>query len=308
MKTSEITSIVRSPFFYVGDKYKLLPQLIPLFPEEFERIIEPFVGGGSVFLNTETKDVIVNDLDSNVISIHNLLYSQGKNMNSFITEFTKLARRYGLSCSYLGDEISSEIRSKYPKTYFAQTNRSGYTKLKEKYNNSNKREVLELYMLMIYGFNRMLRFNKKGDFNIPVGNVDFNSNVVRALHGYADRTMDRRIIYKNEKFENFLNSVKYRSSDFLYVDPPYLITASEYNKDWDIQSENNLYSILDRLNDKKVKFALSNVVIYGDRSNPILEKWMRNYNVNYVRSNYINYFDNRKKTLKEVLVCNYDHA
>jgi DNA adenine methylase len=87
-----------------------------------------------------------------------------------------------------------------------------------------------------------------------------------------------------------------------------LITASEYNKGWDETCEIRLYAILDQLNARGVKFALSNVEIYGERSNIILESWMKKYQVHVVTSNYINYFDNGKKTLKEVLVCNYEQA
>ena len=306
MKTVLMTSFIRSPFFYVGDKYKLLPQISKLFPKDFDRIIEPFVGGGSVFLNTEAPEVLANDLDSNVIDIHELLYLQGEQMNQFISKFTKLARSYGLTCSFDGDLVPEDVRKKFPKTYFAQLNRPGYAKLKEKYNSSKKRDVLELYILMVYGFNRMLRFNRAGDFNIPVGNVDFNLNVVRALQGYSSKTVGRKVSFSNLEFEVFLKSLTYRKGDFLYVDPPYLITASEYNKDWNESCELRLYEILDYLNTLGVKFALSNVEIYGDRANIILEKWMQKYQVHVVSSNYINYFDNGKKKLKEVLVCNYE--
>ena len=306
MKTEVLASFTRSPFFYVGDKYKLLPQISQLFPKEFDRIIEPFVGGGSVFLNTEASEVLANDLDSNVIDIHELLHSQGEQMDQFISKFAKLARSYGLTCSFDGDLVPEDVRKEFPKTYFAYLNRAGYTKLKEKYNRSEKREVLELYTLMIYGFNRMLRFNRMGDFNIPVGNVDFNPNVVRALQGYSAKTMGRKVSFSNLEFEVFLKSITYKRGDFLYVDPPYLITASEYNKGWDELCESRLYAILDHLNTLGVKFAVSNVEIYGDRINIILEKWMRKYKVHTVSSNYINYFDNGKKILKEVLVCNYE--
>ena len=306
MKTAEVTSFVRSPFFYVGDKYKLLPQITQLFPKDFERIIEPFVGGGSVFLNTEAPEVLANDLDSNVIEIHELLFLQGEKMDQFISKFAKLARSYDLSCSFDGDLVPDDVRREFPKTYFAHLNRPGYAKLKEKYNCSKKRDALELYALMIYGFNRMLRFNRDGNFNIPVGNVDFNPNVVRALQGYSSRTVGRKVSFSNLEFEVFLDSIKYRKGDFLYVDPPYLITRSEYNKGWDESCELRLYELLDRLNALGVKFALSNVEVYGDRSNEILEKWMQKYQVHVVSSNYINYFDNGKKSLKEVLVCNYE--
>ena len=152
----------------------------------------------------------------------------------------------------------------------------------------------------------MLRFNREGKFNIPVGNVDFNPNVVKALQGYSSRTIGRNVVFSNLEFEAFLNSVSFKEGDFLYVDPPYLITASEYNKGWDETCESRLYAILDHLNTFGVKFAVSNVEIYGDRANVMLEKWMQKYKVHTVSSNYINYFDNGKKKLKEVLVCNYE--
>lgn len=308
MEIAEKISFMRSPFFYVGDKYKLLPQIAPLFPKEFKRIIEPFVGGGSVFLNADAQEVLANDLDSNVIGIHRLLLSQAEKMDQFILQFANLARSYGLTCSFDGDVVSADVRSEFPKTYFAHLNRLGFNTLKEKYNSSKERNELELYALMIYGFNRMLRFNKDGKFNIPVGNVDFNPNVVKALQGYSNRTVGRDVIFSNLEFEEFLNSVSFKEGDFLYVDPPYLITASEYNKGWDESCEVRLYAALDRLNAKGVKFALSNVEIYGDRVNTLLENWMQKYQVHVVTSNYINYFDNGKKTLKEVLVCNYEQA
>lgn len=306
MQTAEKISFIRSPFFYVGDKYKLLPQITPLFPTEFKRIIEPFVGGGSVFLNADAQEVLANDLDSNVIGIHKLLLSQAEKMDEFVLNFAKLARSYGLTCSFDGDVVSPEVKKEFPKTYFAHLNRSGFNTLKEKYNSSVDRDELELYVLMIYGFNRMLRFNKEGKYNIPVGNVDFNPNVVKALQGYSSRTVGRNVVFSNLDFEAFLSSVSFKEGDFLYVDPPYLLTASEYNKDWDETCESRLYAILDHLNTTGVKFAVSNVEMYGDRANIILEKWMRKYKVHTVSSNYINYFDNGKKKLKEVLVCNYE--
>jgi len=128
------------------------------------------------------------------------------------------------------------------------------------------------------------------------------------LQGYSSRTNGRNVEFSNLEFEAFLNSITFQKEDFLYIDPPYLITASEYNKGWDENCESRLYEILDLLNSRGVKFALSNVEVYGHRSNEILENWMKKYEVHVITSNYINYFDNGKKMLKEVLVCNYEQA
>ena len=65
--------VIRSPFFYVGDKYKLMPQLRMLFPENISIYVEPFAGGGSSFLNTNANKYIVNDIDYYVIELHKCL-------------------------------------------------------------------------------------------------------------------------------------------------------------------------------------------------------------------------------------------
>lgn len=71
------------------------------------------------------------------------------------------------------------------KTYYSKYNKDAYLKMRQDYN-KNKDNVLLLYLLLIYGFNHMIRFNSKGDFNLPVGNVDFNKNVYIALINYLN--------------------------------------------------------------------------------------------------------------------------
>jgi len=223
-----------------------------------------------------------------------------------ISNLTGLAHSYGLTCSFDGDLVDPMVKKEFPKTYFAHLNRTGFNKLKKDYNDSTKKDPLQLYALMIYGFNRMLRFNRAGKYNIPVGNVDLNTNVIRALQGYSKNTIGRSIEFRNQDFETFLCSQEYKSGDFVYIDPPYLITESEYNKGWNEESEHRLYSVLDSLNARGIRFAVSNVEIYRDRKNVILENWMKKHKVHIIKSNYINYFDNGKKSIKEVLVCNYE--
>ena len=66
----ENSKTIRSPFFYVGDKYKLMPQLKQLMPKKIEQYIEPFVGGGSSFLNSKGTSYMLNDIDSYVVELH----------------------------------------------------------------------------------------------------------------------------------------------------------------------------------------------------------------------------------------------
>ena len=84
----------RSPLFYVGDKYKLLPYIKPLFPENINNFYEPFVGGGSVFLNIKANNYLINDIDSNVMNIHKMLFDNAEKLDLFtrkIITFIKLS-------------------------------------------------------------------------------------------------------------------------------------------------------------------------------------------------------------------------
>ena len=88
--------------------------------------------------------------------------------------------------------------------------------------------------------------------------------------------------------------------------PPYIISFSEYNKLWDEDKERELLSLLDDLNARGVKFAISNIIAYKGRENKIFKEWMQKYKVFKIKSNYISYYDNTKKDISEVLVVNYD--
>jgi len=295
----------RSPLFYVGDKYKLIDELKTFFPDNIDTFVEPFVGGGSAFMNIEAKNYILNDINQSVIQLHRLLCVNSKCGNAFIKNLIGHAKHYGLSCSYLNDTIPSDLKAKHPKTYFAEYNKKGYNQMRSDFNNAARRNPRILYLLLIYGFNRMIRFNNHNNFNIPVGNVDFNDNVVEALNNYFETVAERDIAWSSIDFRRLFENLKLGANDFVYLDPPYLITFSEYNKLWNEDTETALLQILDILNANNIRFAISNVTHYKYRVNRLFLNWADRYNIHPVHSNYISYHDNTIKHFNEVLVTNY---
>ncbi|MBN3013642.1 Dam family site-specific DNA-(adenine-N6)-methyltransferase [Ruthenibacterium lactatiformans] len=304
MSIHTTTQYRRSPFFYVGDKFKLLSQLEENFPKDIDRFIEPFCGGGSVFLNTDANQYLLNDIDSYMIQLHEFLMSYAENQEEFWNELKKYILEYNLSATFLDRNVPEQLRKEFKKTYFAKYNKEAYTKLRSDFN-VTKDNMMQLYMLLIYGFNRMLRFNGKGDFNLPVGNVDFNKNVVNALNDYFDYVADKDIIFFNTDFEEFVKEIEPTKDDFVYLDPPYLITFSEYNKLWNEDSEMRLIRFLDELDDSGIRFAVSNVLWHRKRYNGTFNEWAQKYNIVQIESNYISYHDNTEKNSIEVLVKNY---
>lgn len=296
---------IRSPFFYVGDKYKLMPQLKSLFPDDIDNYIEPFVGGGSSFLNSSGKKYILNDIDENVIALHNELGKYADNSEELLEKIYNIIDYYGLSCSFKGKSVPEKLKKKYVKTYYSKYNKEAYLRMRKDYNN-NKDNTLLLYILLIYGFNHMIRFNSKGDFNLPVGNVDFNKNVYNALINYLDFRKNNEIIFENTDYQKFLNKIEFKEKDYVFLDPPYLISMSEYNKLWNDKKEVELCDFLDKLDQKGVKFGITNLIYHKGKENETFNNWSKKYNVYDIESNYISFNDNTiKKDSKEVFVTNY---
>lgn len=266
---------------------------------------EPFVGGGTVFLNVEAKKYFLNDINKHIVNIHKFLTSNAKNPVRFFKDAERIIDKYKLSRSYKEDIVPNHLKREFKKTYYARFNKNGYEKLRVHTNEKNNNDPLVLYILLIYGFNRMLRFSVGGKFNLPVGNVDFNKNVERALNDYFDFVLDKDIQFTSQDFREFFEKRDYKQDDLVYFDPPYLITASEYNKLWSEKSENDLLGLIDQLDERKIKFVLSNVTHYNGNRNNLLIEWMNKYNVYEVESNYISYRDNTRKKIKEVLITNY---
>lgn len=297
----ENSKTIRSPFFYVGDKYKLMPQLKQLMPKKIEQYIEPFVGGGSSFLNSKGTSYMLNDIDSYVVELHRQIGSYTGKSEELFDALFEIIDFYGLSCSYRGICVPEDMKKKYVKTY----NKDAYIRMRKDFN-ANKNDFLRLYLLLIYGFNHMIRFNGKGDFNLPVGNVDFNNNVYQALNNYLDFVGEHEIEFFNMDYISFLEKIRFDKNSYVFLDPPYLISMSEYNKLWNDKKEDELCEYLDSLNDRGIKFGITNLITHKGKVNQRFLEWSKKYCAYDVKSNYISFNDNTiKADSQEVFVTNY---
>lgn len=295
--------VIRSPFFYVGDKYKLMPQLKELFPWNINRYIEPFVGGGSSFLNVDAQEYLVNDIDKYVVQLHRFLCRYVGKRDELVNELYAIIDKYKMSCSYRNIVVPDELKKQYVKTYYSHYNKLGYSKMKEAYN--KKHEDSLLYLLLIYGFNHMIRFNSSGVFNLPVGNVDFNKNVYNAISDYLVFMETADVEFYSMDYAEFIGQLELRTEDFIYCDPPYLVSDSEYNKLWDEEEEIRLCGILDDLDARGIRFGITNLVNHKGKSNTIFSEWAQKYTIYNISSNYISFNDNTiKDDSKEVYVTN----
>lgn len=298
----------KSAINYTGGKFKLIPQILPLFPKEINNFYDVFAGGANVTINTKAQKYFVNDISREVIELYQFLGKQ--NSKNLIDKIESLIEEYGLSNTKL---YGYEYYNTTSTVGLKDVNKEIYQKLRKDFNNKVFEKEIEpiiFYILIVYGFNNQIRFNNSGDFNMPTGKRDFNRNMVAKLESFVCELQKREIVYSAMDFRQFFTGREFSKNDFVYLDPPYLISTAAYNENggWTITDEIDLLQILDTLNKNGVKFALSNVLVHKGNVNKILNKWAKNYNVyeldfNYNNSNYQS--KAKVNNTVEVLITNY---
>ena len=299
--------IIKSPLNYTGGKYKLLPQLLPLFPKSINTFVDIFCGGCNVAINISAKKIICNDIDSNLIGLFN--YFNKKTFNELFPAIKKVITDFNLTDSPTNGYEFYNCNTAYG---LGNYNREGFLKLRETFNGiekDNDNYYLFLYVLIVYAFNNQIRFNSEGKFNLPVGKRDFNLKMQSKLKLFLSVLKTKNISFTNKDFTK-IKPENLTSNDFVYADPPYLITCATYNeKSWNDDEEKRLLEYLDSLNEKGVLFALSNVLSTDNKTNDILNNWLnqRKYQCHHLDFNYNNSNYHKKNIAKtdEVLITNY---
>jgi len=290
--------MINSPLNYTGNKFKLLLQIMPYLNNQADKFVDVFAGSGLVGLNSDCSEVILND--NNKITIELLNYFKEKNAEEIIQIMDDFITKYGFTDTYRkGKKMYVEEKHEGLSRY----NKEPFNKLKNDYNLSPS--VDKLFALTVYGFNHYIRFNSAGKYNVPVGKVDYSSSLREKTKEYTKAFRNKDIKILNFDFRN--KELYQDKTAIYYFDPPYLITDAPYNNKWSEDDEKDLLKLLDYLNERNMKFALSNVLESNGKENLILKKWSKKYNVHYMDRKYLN-SNYRKKNItiaKEVLITNY---
>ena len=307
----QATALIQSPLNYTGGKYKLLPQLLPLFPSDIGLFVDLFCGGGNVGINVPCGKVIFNDSNE----VIRYLFGTFRNLEKEETFrlIDGIIQKYGLSNS---EKYGYEHYGCDSATGLAKYNAKGFNRLRSDFNKMRCKDYgyyVALFVLIVYSFNNQIRFNKRGEFNLPVGKRDFNKRMRLKLSFFIDRLKAACCEFESSDFRK-LNSEGWDKDTFVYADPPYLITCASYNEQdgWNASLERALLSYLDGLDARGVRFALSNVLKSKGKENRILAEWASKnaarYKVIYLDYSYANssyHTLDRTSKADEVVVVNY---
>lgn len=306
--------MIQSPLNYTGGKYRLLSQILPLFPKNIDLFVDLFCGGCNVGVNAASRRVVYNDLNRELLRLYDTFRRRDKEtvlgwIYQIIEEYhLSQAGRFGYD--HYGCESGKGL---------GEYNREGYLRLRADYNRARQGPgdedytTVMLYVLIVYAFNNQIRFNRQGEFNLPVGKRDFNPNMERKLSDFIDRLKEQDCRFTCRDFRDFDVS-SLGAGDFVYADPPYLIACAPYNEQggWNEELERALLDFLDRLDGQGVRFALSNVLRSKGKENKILLEWLdkhrgkyRAIHLNYSYANASYHTKDRLSVSEEVLIVNY---
>lgn len=294
---------IRSPLNYTGNKHKLLKEIIPKIPIKAQKILDLFCGGTSVGLNSKVEEVIFIDKNEKLINL--LKFFQKNKFEYILKKLEEEVDKYDLTNSYKNtykyykEKIKQEKLDENENNGLRSLNRVGYLKLREDYNSLEDKDSeeanIKLYLLMLYAFNNDMRFNHYGNFNLPVGKTDLNNANIKKLKIYLEYIEKKKFEYICMNFNEIKIKKIIEKVDFVYLDPPYLITTAVYNESdgWKENDEIKLLELLDYLLKINKPFILSNVLCKGDKYNEYLNKWIK---------------QNKSKILVEYLDMNYKSA
>ncbi|EKX98974.1 DNA adenine methylase [Aggregatibacter actinomycetemcomitans Y4] len=189
------------PFLkWAGGKYRLMDEINRLLPKRKQCLVEPFVGAGAVFLNSNFKRYILADINPDLINLFNIVKLD--------------VERYIQACKpiFFHPEANTEI-------YY-------YGKRKE-FNQSTdvfQRAVLFLY-LNRFGFNGLCRYNSKNEFNVPFGDYKTHYFPEEELRFFAAKAQSAVFICAD--FQQTFEMADENS--VIYCDPPYAPLSQDSN-------------------------------------------------------------------------------
>ena len=265
-----------------GIKSKLVPFIKQSVDWSFEgKWIEPFMGSGVVGFNIIPRNAVFADSNPHLINFYNAIASgkiDGLKVRKFLEQQGEILSRCGQDYCY-------EVRERFNKTH----------------------EPLDFLFLNRSCFNGMIRFNRKGDFNVPFGHKPqrFAKAYITKIVNQVDyvHVMSR---HSNWSFicQDFRETLKDISEgDFVYCDPPYVGRHVDYFDSWDEDNEQYLF---ETLNQSSCKFILSTWHSNQHRENVFLKTLWSEFNMLTKEHFYhIGAKEENRKPMLEALVMNY---
>ena len=228
-----INRVFVPPFKIQGIKTKLVPIIASCATVDRSTTwVEPFMGSGVVGLNVANRDAIFADINPHVINFYNQLKA-GSISSAIVKQFLE---EHGSKLSDRGEEYYYFVRDRFNDEY----------------------SPLDFLFLNRSCFNGMIRFNRRGKFNVPFGHKPnrfakaYVTKIVNQVKHFELKLRSSNWIFLCQPFEKTIAMADERS--FIYCDPPYIGRHVDYFDSWDEEMEKRLHESLMK---SRAKYMLS---------------------------------------------------
>lgn len=203
---------------YRGGKSKEINNFIEFIPNQYDRYIEPFAGGAALFFYLAPNAALINDINSRLVNFYSAVREI---FDSLKAELTRL------ELTYRSNQMEYEqIKMKDKSQHVENKNEALYYLLRDMYNGIIEKKYLDAtlyYFINKTSYSGMLRFNSKGEFNVPFGRYkNFNTQLVSEEHS----ELLKRTEITNEDYSEIFN--RCTVNDFVFLDPPYDCIFTDY--------------------------------------------------------------------------------
>jgi len=244
--------------------------------------IEPFMGSGVVGFNVRPKRAIFADANPHIINFYDAIKHS---------------------------KITAGIAKEFLEKEGAQLQASGkdyYYEVRERFNKYS--DPLDLLFLNRACFNGVMRFNKKGAFNVPFGHKPerfakaYITKITNQIKYVADALSQYNWQFVCQDFRKTISSAS--QDDFIYCDPPYIGRHVDYFNSWSKQNEQELY---DSLSATPAKFILSTWHSNQYRTNPAIEKYAHRFTI-LTREHFyhVGASEKNRNPMLEAIILNYN--
>lgn len=276
--------VIVPPIKSQGIKTKLIPWINAVVPQKTGKWVEPFLGTGVVAFNSGFQSALLNDTNPHIIQFYKKIKSN---------EITPFKVR-----EYLEEE-GENLRNAGDNGY------DHFRLIRDRFNTNF--DSLDFLFLSRAGFNGMMRFNRKGKWNIPFCKKPerFSKSYVTKIVNQVTKVQD--VIKPNWEFHNkqFSEIIPLATKDdIIYCDPPYYGRYVDYYNGWTEDDEKLLF---EQLKETKAKFILSTWHHNDYRKNEMIDKYWHHFNI-ITKDHFYHSggkIENRRSVV-EALVCNFD--
>lgn len=277
---------------YRGGKSKEIKFFQDYIPKKFEIYHEPFFGGGSVYFNLEPKRARLNDINEKLTNFYRTVGSNYALIRKELDEIQDI---------YEKNRADYEERKlKSPDIRVVDENEALYYKLRDMYNGLAPKcydDASLYYFINKTAYSGMIRYNKKGEFNVPYGRYkNFNTKLLTEIHS--------KLLKGSEIFNGDYSLIfnKMESDDFMFLDPPYDTTFSDYGNveftgDFDEEHHRRLASDFKNLSGPALMIIGSTPLIEELYSSFIKDRYQKIYGVN-IRNRF-------KSESEHLIITNY---